>query len=179
MSKSWLRVGIVIAAWAFLGLTAVPSESQTSAPAGSGTFRFLRTIRFHIPVVDCHDLAGSFDCVETSTVPESFDLGAATSTLDVAMTLTVTYRTTRHDPVSIIATMRPVVEDRLMLPGRLPLRPSTITTTTTLRWTAEDVPPDVYRLGFQIEYGAAARLPLKIWAPKITVLLEAWQGGAP
>lgn len=177
MKRTRHRLGVAGAVLAFLWWTAAPSGSLSPAPAESGTFRLLRTIRFDSPVVSCSGDQGS-DCVEISTTPEVFDLRAATSTLDVTMTLTITYRTTAHDPAVVYATLRPKVAGRLMKPGRLPLRASTTGTTTTLRWTAEDVPPDLYRLGFQIEYGKSATLPLRIRAPKVTLLIEAWEGGA-
>lgn len=176
MSETWRRIGTVGVAAALIMWLAAPSGSRSAAPSGSGTFRLLRTIRFDYPVVECHG-DGVFDCVETSAQPESFDLSSAASSLDIAMTVTISYRTTRHDPAVLYATLRPKLESRLMKPGRLSLRPTTTTTTTTLRWTADDLPPDLYRLGFQIEYGRAAELPLRIWAPKMTVLLEAWEGG--
>jgi hypothetical protein len=176
--KSFTRTGTALIVLAFLALTAAPSGSSTPAPAESGTFRLLRTIKFKDPVVDCHG-SHAFDCVETSTVPESFDLSAASGPLDVSMTLTITYRTTAHDAASVVATMKPVVSDKLMSPGRLPLRPSSHATTTTIRWTNRGAPPDLYRLGFQIEHSSASKLPMKIWASKVTVVIEAWVGGAP
>jgi len=178
MRKALLRVATVGSALLIVAL-ATPSGSVTPAPSETGTFRLLRTIHFKYPVVDCHGLQGSFDCVENSTVPETFDVSAASSPLDVSMTVTVTYRTTRDDAAFLTATLRPKVAGRYMEPGGLPLRPATATTTTTLRWTARDVPPDVYRVGFQTTYGRNAKLPLKIWEPKATVLIEAWTGGAP
>ena len=153
-----------------------PVGSASPAPTESGSFRLLRTIHFKNPVVDCHG-SRAFDCVETSTVPESFDLGAATGPLDVSMTMTITYRTTAGDGASVIATMRPKVGGRLMAPGVLPIRPSTRVTTTTLRWTETGAPPDLYRLGFQIEHDGRSKLPMRVWAPKITLVIEGWVGG--
>jgi len=176
--RTAVRIAAILSALLVLGF-ATPSVSVTPAPSETGSFRLLRTIHFKYPVVFCHGVPGSFDCVENATVPETFDLSAASSPLDISMTVTITYRTTRGDAALLTATLRPKVAGRYMDPGGLPLRPTTSTTTTTLRWTAHNVPPDVYRVGFQTTYGRNAKLPLKIWAPKMTVLIEAWTGGAP
>jgi len=178
MKNAPIRLATVLSILFVLGM-ATPSGSSTIAPRETGTFRLLRTIHFKYPVVDCHGLQGSFDCVENSTVPETFDISAASSAVDVLMTLTVTYRTTGGDAAFLTATLRPKAAGKYMDPGGLPLRPSTTTTTSTLRWTASDVPPDVYRIGFQTTYGRNAKLPLKIWEPKATMIIEAWTGGAP
>ena len=176
MRRIAYRVGIGAAALFVIGF-GTPSGSVTPTPDETGAFRLLRTMHFKAPVVDCHELQGSFDCVETSTVPETLDVSAATSAVDVAMTVTLTYRTTRDASAYVTATLRPTAAGKYMQPGGLPLRSTTSTTTTTLRWTARDVPPDSYRVGFQTTYGRNAELPLKIWEPKITVLIEAWTGG--
>lgn len=56
------------------------------------------------------------------------------------------------------------------------------------RISPEDAPPEQrvdqawrsarpLRLGFQVEYDAADKLLLRIWTPKMTLLIEAWEGG--
>lgn len=120
------------------------------------------------------------DACGIGVTPIPYTTPASAETVDVTVTITLDYRTTRADAARAGLTIDDGTSTTPMRPGGFPLAPSRIPTSTTLTWLRQDLPAagSEYTFNFSASprdvdgNGHAA-----VSGRKLTVVIESWTAG--
>jgi hypothetical protein len=105
----------------------------------------------------------------------------APQAVDITVTITLPYRTTRGDPASVQLLIDDGAEGEAMRPGSFPLRPTTTRTTTTLTWLKKDVPAAgkayTFRLFAKPRRTVGDLGKSSVSGQRLIVVIESWTAG--
>jgi hypothetical protein len=111
-------------------------------------------------------------------VPIPYTTPAAPEAVDVTVTITLTYRTSRgDDAVAGLSLDGGTPPYERMKPRSYPLRPSVAPTSTTLTWVRRDVPAAGKAYTFHFSAAPAFGGRSFISGTKLTIVIESWTAG--
>jgi hypothetical protein len=165
----FLALALVVVAATAVGVTAAVTRTADS----TGVSRVERVM-----LVDWGSQCGSDFCfIVPAGIP--YTTPVAPQAVDITVTITLSYRTTRGDPASVQLLIDDGTEgDEWMRPRSFPLRPTTTRTTTTLTWLKKDVPAAGKAYTFQ--FFAKPRHALenaRVSGKRLIVVIESWTAG--
>jgi hypothetical protein len=164
-----IALALFAAAAAAVGVTA----AVTRTPDSTGVSRVER--------VTSESWGGScdFDACGIVDVPIPYTTPEAPEAVDVTVTLTLTYRTTRGDSAHAGLSLddgTPPYEP--MRPrSSYPLRPSIVPTSTTLTWFRRDVPAAGKMYTFHFSAAPAFGGHSSVVGTKLAIVIESWTAG--
>jgi hypothetical protein len=170
MRRSILPTLVLIAAAATaIGVTAAVTRTQDS----SGVSRVERVV-----AAGWESSCDLDDCaIGVTQIP--YTTPTAPEAVDVTVTITLDYRTTRGDAARAGLTLddgTPPLQP--MRPGSYPLRPTARRTTTTLTWLKKDLA--AAGQAYTFEFAASLRFGdrhAEVSGRKLTVVIESWTAG--
>jgi hypothetical protein len=161
----FLALVLLVVAATAVGVTAAVTRTADS----TGVSRVERVMW-----VDWGAVCGSDFCgIVVTSIP--YTTPVAPQAVDITVTITLPYWTTRGDPASVGLRIYDGTEGEAMRPGRYPLRPTTTRTTTTLTWLKKDVPAAGKAYTFQ--FSAQGRLNSSVSGKRLIVVIESWTAG--
>jgi hypothetical protein len=160
-------VALVLVATAAVGVTA----AVTRTPDSTGVSRVER--------VSSQSWGGNCgsDFCGISDLPIPYTTPQASEAVDVTVTITLTYRTTRGASASaglVLDDGTPPYE-RMRPRDSYPLRPSGAPTSTTLTWFRRDVP--AAGQSYTFHFSASPGGPGSVAGSKLAIVIESWTAG--
>ena len=169
MRRSVLLTLVLIAAAATaVGVTAAVTRTEDS----TGVSRVERVI------TTGWGSTCDLDACAIGVTPISYTTPTAPEAVDVTVTVTLDYRTTRGDPARAGLSLSDGTPPfQPMRPRSYPLRPTVQPTTTTLTWLKRDLPAAGQAYTFQFSASPPFGGQSEVSGKKLTVVIESWTAG--
>jgi hypothetical protein len=163
-------VTIVVLGAAAVGVTA----AVTRTPDSTGVSRAERVINQSWGGKCGSDFCGIADVAIPYTAPQ------AQESVDLTVTVTLTYRTSRGDSAyaDLVLDDGTPPYEKMRPRNHYPLRPSITPTSTTLTWFRRDVPAagQSYTFHFTASPGGGSP-PASVSGSKLAIVIESWTAG--
>jgi hypothetical protein len=157
-------IALIVVAAAAVGVTAAVMRT----PDSTGVSRVERVSSLRWGGTCDLDFCG------IAVVPIPYTTPTAPEAVDVTVTLTLTYRTTRGDSAHAGLSLD---DGTPMRPRTYPLRPSVAPTSTTLTWLKRDVPAAGQAHTFHFSAAPAFGGHSSVVGTKLAIVIESWTAG--
>ena len=175
---------LLVAALVALGTAAVPLAVMAQAPENKGSVGVSRVERAFTLAPGWRSYCEGVDdgvCWNATPVEVPVTTPADQASVDVTLTVTLDYVTTRHTAAIAVARIEADTPPGMRMgPGHFPLAPSPRSTTTTLTWVKRDLPAAGRTYAFKMSVLArwlAGDGNFSVRGRKITAVIETWSAG--